>query len=330
MRQLTLMILLANLLTGCGDGGSGHADDPTVLSHEFETVSVDVGEEISWWCQSWRLDNDEPLYVNTVRSNNDGFWHHSNWFFVPESFYQGEGDTWPCDERGFDEVAAGVAGGVLFAQSTQSTSDVQAFDDGLAFRIPPRSQVVGNIHLLNLGDAPIESAIRFEIETLPEDEVETVLRPMAFFNRAIELPANQESTQTMECDFGEPMDFNIHFVLPHYHELGVGIAIERVGGDRDGEPVLAFNPVVGEPWGQALVPPEPMAGATGLRFTCTFENFRDRDIGWGIGEEEMCVFLSYTDSAFTHGGFANAGTNEEVAVEGGVSINEAPCQLDSF
>jgi hypothetical protein len=326
MRHWMMIVVLGTLPVACGEGGI----PVTTLTHEIAPVAVDVGEELEWWCQSWTLDNDEALYVNAVRSTNEGYWHHSNWFFVPEDFYPGGDGLWHCNERGFDEVVAGVAGGVLFAQSTQSTSDEQAFDEGIAFRIPPRSKIVGNIHLINLGDAPIESGIRFEIDTIPERHVETLLRPMGFFHRAISLPPRQVSTQTMDCDFGGPMDFNIHFLLPHYHDLGLGIRVERVGGARDGEAVIDYNPVVGEPWGQSFVPAEPMAGASRLRFTCSYDNHHDREIGWGLGDEEMCVFLSYTDSAFTHGGFANTGTNEEVAVEGGVSINEAPCQLDSF
>jgi hypothetical protein len=325
MQRVITALACGLALLGCGDGG-----DTRTLSQELEAVAVEAGGELSWWCQSWTLDNDEPLFVNAVRASNDGHWHHSNWFFVPDSFYGGPDGTWPCDDRGFNEVAAGVAGGVLFAQSTQSTFDDQQFDSGMAYRIPPRSKVVGNIHLLNLSDQPIESAMRIEIDAIPESRVETHLRPMAFFNRAIELPPNQESAQTMECDFGEPMDFNVHFVLPHYHHLGLGVRIERVGGDLDGEALFESNPVVGEPWGQTLIPSEPMAGATGLRFTCTFENNQSETVYWGIGDQEMCVFLSYTDSDRTHGGFAERDTNVEVDVREGVSFNEAPCSLETF
>ena len=44
---------------------------------------VERGEEVSGECQSWTLNNDEPLFVSKVRQTNDGAWHHSNWFFVP-------------------------------------------------------------------------------------------------------------------------------------------------------------------------------------------------------------------------------------------------------
>jgi hypothetical protein len=326
MRILSFALVGAAVLAvGCGDG-----DGTIVLRHEFEAMSVEPSGELSWWCQSWRLDNDEPLYVNAVRSDNDGYWHHSNWFFVPEDWYPGDEDTWPCSSRDFDEVVAGVGGGVFFAQSTQSVGEEQRFAPGLAYRIPPRSQIVGNIHLLNLSEAPIESAIRFEIEAIPESKVETLLRPMAFFNRAMELPPRLEADVAMQCDFGAPQDFNVHFVLPHYHELGLGIRIERVGGELSGEAIFEGFSGVGEPWGRALIPAAPMAGATGLRFTCFFDNPRDEYVYWGIGDQEMCVFLSYTDSNRTHGGFAVGGTNVELDVVDGVSFNEAPCQLDSF
>ncbi|MFW6067623.1 MAG: hypothetical protein ACOC97_04735 [Myxococcota bacterium] len=333
MRRLKLA-LIASFLLGCGDGNDGGTT--TTLSHAFEPVTLEAGGELSWECQSWTLNNPEPLWVNAVRSDNDGFWHHSNWFFVPDTFYTlsdgspGDG-TWPCDERGFEELEAGVAGGVLFAQSTQSTEDVQEFPANHAFRIPAHSQVVGNIHLLNLSDTEITSGIRFEIDTIPAEEVATPLQPMAFFNRAIALPPNQDSEFTMECTFDEPQRFGVHYVMPHYHELGTGIRLELVGGDRDGEVIFQTDGRTGEAWGESLDPAEDMAGATGLRFTCAYSNPRNEVVEWGIGDQEMCVFLAYTDSPEKHAGeTGDSSTNEEVDEVDGVSLNEAPCDLASF
>ena len=78
------------------------------MTHTFEALPIDVGEEISDVCQSWTLDNDEPIYVSKVRQRNDGAWHHSNWYFVPEEVYPGPDGTWDCNERHFDDVPAAL------------------------------------------------------------------------------------------------------------------------------------------------------------------------------------------------------------------------------
>ena len=84
---------------------------------------IDVAEETWGVCQSWVLDNDEPIYVQKIRQDNGGGWHHSNWFFVPETAYppnpEVEGPdaalegTWNCRDRNFREYLAAAAGDVL-------------------------------------------------------------------------------------------------------------------------------------------------------------------------------------------------------------------------
>jgi hypothetical protein len=39
-----------------------------------------------------------------------------------------------------------------------------------------------------------------------------------------------------------------------------------------------------------------------LRFSCTFYNPSSNVVRWGTGDQEMCVFLAFTDSRFEWGG----------------------------
>jgi hypothetical protein len=127
MRLITLSTILILLLMGCGDssthssgaggsggtpgaGGSGGTSEfKAMLSHTYDPIMIDVGQEVANVCQSWVLGNDEPIYVKKVRQTNDGGWHHSNWFFVPEGAYAPNYDvegpdaklegTWTCRDR---------------------------------------------------------------------------------------------------------------------------------------------------------------------------------------------------------------------------------------
>lgn len=311
---------------------AGAPSSGETLRHEFPPVDVASGEEVSWLCQSWTLDNDEPLWVREVRSSNDGAWHHSNWFFVRDSMYSGPDGTWDCGERDFSEPGAALAGGVFFAQSTQATEEAQRFPEGAAIKLPAHARILGDIHLLNVTGEDKSTAIRFEVETMPEEEAETHLAPMSFTNVALELPPRQQSHFSMECDLeshlAAPADFGFYYVLPHYHDLGTLLRLEAVGGPNDGEVLFETRGEVGEPLGQAFDPPRSLDGATGLRLTCGFDNPRDEVVRYGIGDQEMCVFLAFTDSRKRFAAIADENT--PVGESDGIALNESNCRLGSF
>ena len=72
-----------------GNGGDTGTDFKATWSYTFPSVFVESGTEHDYDCQAVTLNNEEPLYVTGVRQTNDGAWHHSNWFFVPETTYPG-------------------------------------------------------------------------------------------------------------------------------------------------------------------------------------------------------------------------------------------------
>ncbi len=362
MRLITLSTILTLLLIGCGDsstsgsgaggtagaGGTGGTGEFTaMLSHTYGAQTVDVGEEISGVCQSWVLGNEEPLYVTKIRQTNDGGWHHSNWFFVPETAYppnpEVEGPdaslegTWRCRDRNFREFLAAAAGGVFFAQSTQTFQEIQAFPDGAVIEIPPHSVIVGSVHLLNISAAPLDSAMTMDVETVPADEVEIRLTPFSFSNTSLAIaPAVDgvptESRYSMTCDLedsfqeflGEVSDYNIYYVLAHYHEWGNFFNLSFAHEDGRRETILEIKNRVGEPIGKTIDPPMNSNGAMGLQVDCGYINNTDRTLVYGLGGKEMCVFLAYTDSNLKVG--IGAGENHPMGEnEDGVLLNETDC-----
>jgi len=358
MRLITLSIIFSLFLIGCGDsgmsavgaGGSGTAGTGgsrggeviQKLTHAYEPIFVDVGGEVSGVCQSWVLGNEEPLYVTKVRQTNDGGWHHSNWFFVPETFYppnpEAEGDdaplegTWRCRDRKFGEAAAATAGGVFFAQSTQTLEELQEFPNGAVLEIPPRSMIVGSAHLLNVSAAPIDSAITMEIEAVPAEEVQIRLAPISFSNTSLEIPPMAESRFSMMCDLREPYDYlvggapdyNIYYVLAHYHEWGNYFKLSFAHEDGRRDTILEIKNRVGEPLGKTIDPPMHNNGAMGLEVDCGYINDTDRTLVYGLGGQEMCVFLAYTDAKFKVG--TEGGENHPLGQnEDGLFLNETEC-----
>jgi len=333
VRAVALVSVLGFSLLACSQEAESDQLTPT-LKHSFEPLMIAAGDEMTGVCQSWTLDNDEPLYVSKIRQRNDGAWHHSNWFFVPEGTYAGPDGTWNCDDRDFHDVTAALEGGAFFAQSTQTLQEVQAFPDGAVLEIPPRHKIVGGVHLVNVSASPLETALSFDIETVSEDRVEVRLRPIAFTNTALDIEPQAESRFSMTCDLGKeferflgaPPNYNIYYVLAHYHEWGNYFRlsfVDETGGDRT---IFELENSVGEPLGITLDPPINSENAPKLRVECGYLNNTDERLKYGLGGKEMCVFLAYTDADLTFGA-TSGGNNALGPNEDGIYMNETDCGI---
>jgi hypothetical protein len=353
MRLIALSTILTLLLIGCGDdsasGETGGSDEFTAtLSHTYDPIDVAMSEELVDLCQTWVLGNDEPIYVHKVRQANDGGWHHSNWFFVPEDLYEpteAEGPdatvegTWNCRDRGFGEAKSAVFGGVFFAQSTQALTEIQAFPQGAAYEIPPHSAIVGSVHLLNIFAGPITSAMTFDVETVPADDVDTLLGIYNFAISDLKIPAAVDGVPTetrtaMTCDLRpefqrllekDVVDYNIYYVLGHYHKWGNFFNLSFVQEDGTRNTVFEIKNRIGEPIGSIIDPPMNSNGAPMLRSECGFINNTDETLTRGLQYGEMCDFLAYTDSGLTIG--AGGGSNDGIPDDevDGIPVHELDC-----
>jgi hypothetical protein len=364
MRPIALSTILALFLLGCGDSGSpglsgtagaggsagagGTGQFTTTLSHTYDPQMLERAEETSNVCQSWVLGNEEPLYVTKVRQTNEGGWHHSNWFFVPEAAYppneaeEGPGaqleGTWRCSDRGFREYLAAAAGGVFFAQSTQALDELQAFPKGSALEIPPHSVIVGSTHLLNITAGPLETTLTMDVEAVPAEEVQVRLTPFSFAIGDLAIPPAVDGVPTrsrtsMMCDLSESfqqhldrdtVDYNIYYVLGHYHQWGSAFNLSFVHEDGSMETVFDIKNKIGEPIGSIIDPPMNNGGATRLRSECGFINNTDETLRRGLQYGEMCDFLAYTDANLKIG--ASGINNRDMGVdEDDVAVFETDC-----
>jgi hypothetical protein len=335
---------------GPGAGGAGAVDSFTAnLAHTFDPQMLGVGEETTNVCQSWVLGNDEPLYVRKIRQTNDGGWHHSNWFFVPEAAYppnpEVEGPdaalegTWKCSDRGFREYLAAAAGGVFFAQSTQTFQELQAFPQGAALEIPPHSVVIGSTHLLNVSANMMETAMTLEVETAAREDVTVRLTPYSFAIGDLKIPpavdgVPTESRTAMTCDLSAPfrdylqqdfVDYNVYYVLGHYHRWGNYFNLSFVHEDGTEETIFEIKNTIGEPIGSVIDPPMNNDGAPKLRSVCGFLNDTDEMLTRGLQYGEMCDFLAYTDSNLKIGASGDSNDGVPDRMTDGVPTYELGC-----
>jgi hypothetical protein len=332
---------LVLLLAACG--GTPDAAPPCdpaaercTLAHDFGKSALAAGQEVDGQCFSWTLNNPTDLWVSAVELDNDGAYHHSNWFYVPDNAYVHEDGSWRCGAVHFSEIGAALLGGVLFAQSTQALKEEQRFPDGVVLRVPAWSRVIGSVHLLNPAARPVETGLRLRVRTAPTAETRVKLSPFRLSYYDLKLPPLRSSSFSGDCDLRtpyermrkEPLRSKLYYALPHYHELGRRFELALLGGPEGGRLLVDSQPALGEPGGRAFDPPIDLGTAQGVRFRCTFENPRDREVGWGIGDQEMCVMLGFAESPVAFDATVESGAAQ--GEEGGVVRHSGDCGVAVF
>ena len=154
-------------------------------------------------CVSVTLHNDEPLYINQVELTTGPGFHHSNWFWVPDTSVPGRDGTWTCADRNYRGEAAGIFGGVVFAQSTQSPHEIQKFADGRRRSDPAALQAIAEPTC----STPVTRRSRRSSRSRSPDSEQrrtAKLVGMSLENMTIAIPPHEISRFTIECDLSAP------------------------------------------------------------------------------------------------------------------------------
>jgi hypothetical protein len=89
----------------------------------------------------------------------------------------------------------------------------------------------------------------------------------------------------------------------------------------------------GDNAGHTIDPPFDMAaaGARGVRLRCGFDNPRDVPVGWGIGDQEMCVMALQAVTDIGWDGDVADGTGQKVGVAADGEVQyQGPCSITAF
>lgn len=302
------------------------------IHHEFTTFTVKAGEEIRGLCQSWSLNNPEELWVSAVEFAQNLRSHHSIWTFAPPEEFPGPDGVWECAERNYNELVGTLAGGVLYAQSTQTEYEIQRFPTGSAVRIPPYSMIVGDVHLLNSGVEDVTGSHKLTIYTRPRAEVTVPLVPFQFDFHDLAIPAKSRTRVSTTCEvgrlyndhFASPFDMKVHYLLPHTHEYGRRFFAEAVGGPAHGAVLIDARGFQEEARGRFYDPPIDISGAESLRFGCEYENTTDSMLEYGY-DQEMCQALGFAEAKVAFLGIVNESS--ALGVEDGMNQLTGPCEL---
>ena len=316
------------------EGTSTGEDDPNraEVVHSFGEYVLSPHEETQP-CIQWTLNNERPVYIQSVTLANQGGYHHSNWFVVPDDLYEGEDGFFNCSDRGFTELDAAINGTVLTAQSTQSRFERMDLPPGVVIKAPPHHKIIAGGHLLNLADGDYATELRMSLEIIHPSEVNVVAAPFRLTYFDLQIPSFTEARFTANCNLAgayetaaaRPIDLKLYYVLPHYHYLGNYFDLTISGGPQDGESVFRLDGFNADASGRPYPDPIDLTGAEGFSFTCGFNNWTDQQVGWGIGDQEMCVMLGLADSRVIMDG--SAYDNQVVGTDGEILLNESSCDV---
>ncbi|MCX4243599.1 hypothetical protein [Paraliomyxa miuraensis] len=308
-------------------------DERFWITHAFGPLAMPAWDDDASRCVSWTVGNARPVYAQAVLASNEGGFHHSNWFVVPEDVYPGPDGYWPCDERGFNELDAATKGTVLFAQSTQSYVEEQRLAPGAVLKLPERAKIVAGLHTLNASPRAQESGLWISLEPLHPADVTAVVSPVSMQYHDLHLPPMTESRVTADCNLatpyaitsaGDPLWLRVHYILPHYHYLGNHFDVTVVGGELDGQSIFSIEGFDADASGMTFDPPLDLPGATGLRMTCGYDNWTSNAVEWGNGDGEMCVMLALVETDYVIGASVDLG-NHLVDVVDGIHMYEGVC-----
>ncbi len=221
--------------------------------------------------------------------------HHGNITSRPKT--AGEGPR-PCPKEdgafGGEAIDVAAGGAVMFGSSTQfSGEEWQGFAEGMGYRLKDGFEIVLRMHYLNPTSAPITVSPTYEWFVIDESKLTQEVAPFTWIYTSFRIPPKaQDYTIKGQCTI--PRKMNIVQVLPHMHRMGKSITAGYAGGPKDGQLWLSSKGY--DPDNGVMVAYDPAIDTSvseELFFTCSWNNNTDKEIVWGIGDNEMCEVFGY-------------------------------------
>ena len=166
-----------------------------------------------------------------------------------------------------------------------------SFPPGVAMRLPTGSRLDLNSHYINRTGETTTGEVYANLHFANSSEVVHEAQIFGLSNVDFTLPAGKVTTLTEEYQFRERR--HIMQLMSHAHEHMLEFRVEIAGGARDGElvyvsydwehpPILEFDP------------PLVLERGEGFKVEATYDNWTDRDLGFGfLSEDEMMILYGF-------------------------------------
>jgi hypothetical protein len=224
--------------------------------------------------------------------------HHGNITTRPSDGVAGvhacPNTSWTTDVIGAEAFDVLQGGQVLFGSTTQiKTTEWESFPPGMGFAIKDGQQIVARMHYLNPTSQPVTPTPKYQWYTIDPSTLTQQLYPFAWEMKNFSVPSGTSQKFTAQCALAQPM--HIVNVLPHMHQLGVGLDLAYLGGPMDGQPFLTSPGYAPDSTLQIqYTPAVDLSQGTGFSMSCAWNNTTAQTITEGTGINEMCMIFGYS------------------------------------
>jgi hypothetical protein len=271
-------------------------------------VTLEPGEELST-CVSWPLPELHHDIVYSARMFSTAGLHHSNVLAKPVDAELGPQPYPGCRpdaSEAFSSFGDGIPD-VLFANSTQLVGEEDlVFPAGMGYRLDASREVTTDIHYLNVAGERQVIEVVYDLFTMPEADLETEVAPFVMTIFDFLVPPRSRAVVETSCDvFGG----QVVAMMPHTHQFATRFSVDLIGLDGSTTTVMDQGPYDAESDIESYAPALDLSGTDRMRFACDFDNPTDRDVVYGLGDQEMCILFGFVyppRSQFV-GYVANAG-----------------------
>jgi len=293
--SFALVLTLVGSLMACG----GSEDPPGDQADAGDNPSIDAGNSADWenliesnWTipagtetyQCERLTVTEDVWITNFRAATPPGTHHS--VLTVGDGGQPDGAT-PCDAGTNDDAMIYGAG--------IDTNPIE-LPPGVAMRVRAGQQLLLNLHLYNVSDAPLSGTSLVEIKRVAQSEVEHEAEVILMGKvPTLNVPPG-ESTQVGTCVMNG--DVNLFMVNPHMHQLGTWM---KVVAERTGEADLTIHDGLYNFEDQQIYPIQQVAMKQGdrVKVHCSYNNMTGSNVTFGdSSDSEMCFATIYRYPAF--------------------------------
>ncbi len=180
----------------------------------------------------------------------------------------------------------------------------------MGFAIQDGQQIVAHMHYLNPTSQTLTPAPKYQWYTIDPSTLTQQLYPFAWELKNFSVPPNTNQKFSAQCALSQPM--HIVNVLPHMHQLGVGLDLAYLGGPKDGQDFLTSPGYAPDATLQMqYTPAVDLSQGTGFSMSCAWNNTTTQTIIEGTGINEMCMVFGY--------GWPKSGTYSAVFSAGGTT-----------
>ena len=165
-----------------------------------------------------------------------------------------------------------------------------ALPEGAAFEMKADTQVVAQLHLLNVTTSDVTETVKLRMRKRVDPAFRKV-GIMAFGTTNIALEPGGTGQATGDCDLSR--DVTLFAAFPHMHTLGTSMIVEAGATADTMTEVFRRSPYdFDDQWIEDM--PLELKQGDHVRVRCEYENSSDQTITYGESSlDEMCYFVGY-------------------------------------